>query len=56
VLREVGDPAVLGALVAAAGGEHHETGNRLRMVERRSEDPKLVRKDIAFEDGHAAML
>jgi hypothetical protein len=56
VLGEVRNAAVLGALVAAAGGEHDEARDRLCVREWGGEHPKLVRKDLALEDGHAAML
>ena len=34
VLGEVRDPAILGPLVARAGGEHHEAGDRLGVRQR----------------------
>ena len=56
VLGEVRDAAILGALVARAGREHDETGDRLGVRERGGEHAELVGERCPFEHGHAAML
>ena len=56
VLGEVRDPPILGALVARAGGDHHETGDRLCVRQGRCEDAQPVAELLVFEHGHAAML
>ena len=52
VLGEVRDPVRLRRLVARAGREHDEAGDRLRVRHRRGQHPQAVRKRVALEDPH----
>ena len=54
VLGEVRDPAGLGGLVARAGGEHDETGDRLGVIHRRGQEPEAVRQGLEVENAHQA--
>ncbi len=56
VLGEVGDATLLAALVAGAGGEHHEARDGLRVVHRRRDEPRPVGERGAVEGRHAAMV
>ena len=52
VLGEVRDAAVVGALVARAGGEHEEARHRLHVGMSARQDPEAVRQRLALEDRH----
>ena len=54
VLREVGDPARVLGLVARAGREHDEAGDRLGVVDGRGQEPQAVGECLSFEHGHQA--
>ena len=54
VLGEVGDAARVRSLVARAGGEHDEAGDRLGVTHRRGQQPQPARKRLSLEDPHQA--
>ena len=52
VLREMGDAVRLASLVARAGRQHDEAGNRLGLRHRRRDDTQAVAQTDLIEDGH----
>ncbi len=54
VLREVGDSLRLGGLVARAGREHHEAGDRVDLRHGRGDDANAVAERRLLEDRHGA--